>query len=135
MPIKNTKPKISLINRNKNSGENIMNKETREKLSIIIEDIEEQIKEDNLSGAVEIYTDFVIDNAWILEFATLEETYIYGLLGSMPTEVLSKTLMEIAEKDNKTLTEEEKNDIINFSTEALQMTIINMWLKRASGIE
>lgn len=112
-----------------------MNKEVEKRLRAIIEDIEEQIKEDNLSGAVEIYTDFVIENAWILEFATLEEAYIYGLLGSMPTEVLSKTLMEIAEKENKTLTEEEKNDIINFSTEALQMTIINMWLKRASGIE
>lgn len=112
-----------------------MNKEVKEKLLVIIEDIEELIKEDDLSGAVEVYTDFVIDNAWILEFATLEEAYIYGLLGSMPTEVLSKTLIEIAKKDNKTLTEEEKNDIINFSTEALQMTIINTWLKRASGIE
>lgn len=112
-----------------------MDKEVNERLSVIIEDIEGIIKANDFSGAVEVYTDFVIDNAWILEFATLEEAYIYGLLGSMPTEVLSKTLIEIAEKDNKTLTKEEKNDIINFSTEALQMTIINMWLKRASGIE
>ena len=112
-----------------------MNKEVKERLSVIIEDIEELIKANDLSGAVEIYTDFVIENAWILEFATLEEACIYGLLGSMPTEVLSETLIEITKKDNKSLTEEEKNVIINFSTEALQMTIINMWLKRVSGIE